>query len=135
VLGVALAVASPALRPGPSDGFPLSTYPMFTSDRGSRVSIGTAVAVDAAGGIRRLDPHAVGGGDEVMLAASTVRIAIDGGPRSAGRLCEEIAARLAGDDGARHVEVRTEVHDALAWFNGEREPLETTTHARCAVAS
>jgi len=134
VLGVALAVASPALRSQPADGFPLSTYPMFSSDRGSRVSVGTAVAFDAAGAIHRLDPRAVGGGDEVMLAASTVRIAIEGGTASADRLCREIADRLAGDAVARRVEVRTEVHDALAWFEGDRDPLDVVAHARCAVA-
>lgn len=130
---VTLAVAAPALRPDPVDGFPFSTYPMFSADRGTTVSVGTAVGVEPDGAARRLDPQSVGGGDEVMLAASTVRQAINGGAAATARLCTEIAARVAGDASITTVEIRTERHDSLAWFAGDRDPLEVVVHARCPV--
>lgn len=134
---LAAVLAWPAVDPTPSDGFPVSSYPMFASDRGRVVEVATAIGVDSDGGRHRLDPHAIGGGDEVMLAASAVRRAVAAGPDEAERFCAEVADRLAGD-GDRDivaVEVRTEVRDAVADPTADDDPLDVRVHARCEVAS
>ena len=125
---LAAVVAWPALDPSPSDGFPISSYPMFASDRGRVVDVATAVGLDAAGDVHRLDPHAIGGGDEVMLAASAVRRAVASG--DAPRFCTEVARRV-DDEGVVAVEVRTERRDAVADPTAADPPLGVTVHATC----
>jgi hypothetical protein len=132
---VALVVAAPALRSEPSDGFPLSSYPMFSSDRGRVAAVATAVGIDADGTAHRLGPHAIGGGDEAMLAASAVRRAAAAGGAETARFCEEVAARVAGDGRTdlRAVQIRTEVRDAVADVEAEDAPLDVVVHATCAL--
>ncbi len=45
-VAVGLVVAAPALLPDPEDDFPISTYPMFTTERGEVVDLDTAVLFD-----------------------------------------------------------------------------------------
>jgi hypothetical protein len=130
LVALAAVVAWPALDPSPSDGFPISSYPMFASDRGRVVVVATAVGLDASGAAHRLDPHAIGGGDEVMLAASAVRRAVAGD--DAPRFCREVAGRV-DDAGVVAVEVRTERRDAVADPTADDPPLDVTVHARCEV--
>jgi hypothetical protein len=130
---VALAVAWPALQDEPADGFPVSSYPMFAGDRDRIVVLATAVGRTADGDERRLGPHAVGGGDEVMLAASAARLAVAGGPEEVRRYCAEVAERVAGDDDVVRVEVRTEVRDAVADPDAERPAESVEVHASCEV--
>ena len=130
VVGV---IAAPMLHPGQPDGFPLSTYPMFAAGRGRDVTVATAVGVDNAGVAYRLDPVAIGGTGEVMQAAETVGIAVRAGEPELGRLCAEIASRLPGDAEYVAVEIRTESHDAVAWFDGDHQPAASITHVRCEV--
>ena len=130
---VVAVIAAPMFHPGQPDGFPLSTYPMFAAGRGRDVTVATAVGVDAAGVVHRLDPVAIGGTGEVMQAAETVGIAVRAGAPELGRLCREIAGRLAGDGEYVAVEIRSESHDAVAWFDGDRDPAASVTHIRCEV--
>jgi hypothetical protein len=130
LLSLALVVLWPALHPSASDGFPLSTYPMFAHDTGSVRAIVTVVGIDVAGAVHRLDPHAIGGGDEVMLAAEAARYAVRDG--SATEYCAEVAARV-DDDTTVAVEVRTEVRDAVADVDASRPADEVRVHARCEV--
>lgn len=129
-VGVALAVLAPALLPGGADGFPISTYPMFTSDRGRIVDLDTVVLVDR-GQRRRLSPEVIGGTDEVVLASATVSRAVRGGPAPLARLCREVAGRV---ERPGTVEVVTERHDTVALLQDGAPPLRTTVHERC-VAS
>ena len=129
---LALAVGWPALQPHPADGFPVSSYPMFASDRGRVVVLATAVGRAASGGERRLGPGAIGGGDEVMLAAEAARLAVAGGPGEARRFCAEVAERVAEEDVVA-VEVRTEVRDAVADPDAGDPPQAVQVHARCEV--
>ena len=56
-VAVGLVVRRPgASCPDPADDFPISTYPMFTTERGEVVDIDTAVRVDEAGR-HRLSPR------------------------------------------------------------------------------
>lgn len=130
VVGVTgLAVLAPAVTGG-GDSYPLSSYPMFSRDRGEEAHLATAVAESASGEVWRLDPETISGSDEVILAAATVARAIRGGRVEA--LCREIADRI-DDPEARHVVVRTEQHDLVASLTDGAEPLAVEEHARCEV--
>jgi hypothetical protein len=142
---VAVAVAVPGVRllaagPDAPDGFPLSTYPMFTRDPGQVVELPTVVAVGPGGEVERLSPETIAATDQVIQAAEAVGRAVRDGPAAASALCREVAARLDDDstgDGAgrlRTVAVVVERHDALAWAEGDREPLDRRTVAECPVA-
>ena len=133
LIGLALVVGWPALQGHPADGFPVSSYPMFSSDRGRVVVLATAIGRTADGDEHRLGPGAIGGGDEVMLAAEAARLAVGAGPGEAARFCREVAARLAGDDEVVAVEVRSEVRDAVADPRAARAPEAVEVHARCDV--
>jgi hypothetical protein len=118
------------------DSFPLSTYPMFSTRRGTDEVVDTAVVVEADGTVRRLDPQRIAGTEEIILATATVGQAISSGTTET--LCAEIAARVArgaeaSSNGPRTVQVVTERFDALAWYEGDRTPLERRVHSECPV--
>src|SRR5690606_41860109 len=120
----------PALRHPPRDGFPLSTYPMFASDRGTLSVVATAVGVTDGEARVRLSPHALAGTDEPMLAVSTARRAVEGG--RAEPWCDEVADRLArcaphvGRAPLVAVEAVAEAHDAVAFFSRDGEALQVS---------
>jgi hypothetical protein len=124
VVGVVLA---PAVWPGAEDDFPLSTYPMFTAERGRVVELDTVVLV-RDGQRLRLSPEEVGGTDEVVGAAVAVDRAVAAGPVATARLCDTVAERV---EGPGTVEVVTEHHDAVAFLRDEAPPLRMTVHHRC----
>jgi hypothetical protein len=113
------------------DSYPLSTYPMFATRRTAASSFNTAVAVGDE--LQRLSPEVIAATDEVIQAAATVSDAIARGETAA--LCRDIAGRVAagGPDGATSIEVVTERFDAVAWYDGDRRPLDRVVHARCPV--
>lgn len=132
---VVAAVVTPGVRllasPDAPDGFPLSTYPMFTRDRGRVVELATVVAVSPQGEVERLSPQVIAGTDQVVQAGVTVRRAVEAGPAAAGRLCDDVAGRVAAP---ATVAVVVERYDVVAWSSGDREPLERRTHAECEAA-
>jgi hypothetical protein len=113
------------------DSFPLSTYPMFSSRRSSTETVDTAIVVDAAGDVIRIDPRDIAGTDEVILAAVTVSDALR--DDTAVALCRDIVTRLDTrlPEGAI-VRIVTEKYDAIEWYGGDRTPLSTIVHADCA---
>jgi hypothetical protein len=122
----AVVVMSPLLRAPSNDSYPLSTYPMFATDRGAVHGLATAVEIDDDGNVHRLSPELIAGTDEPVLASVTVTTSVRSG--SAAELCEEIVARL----GVGHVvEVRTETVDVIALVAHDAAPLSVKTHARC----
>jgi len=123
-----LAVVWPAFADPPRDSFPLSNYPMFTFDRSTEASFSTVVVM-SDGEPRTLSPRVIGGTDQVVQAAASVRQAINGDTTDA--LCREVAARL---DQRGTVEVVTETFDTRAWFDGDETPIEREVHARCAAS-
>jgi hypothetical protein len=125
-----VAVLAPAVRD--RDGFPLSTYPMFSYDRGRVADIDTAVGIDRDGRTRRLSPELIAGGSEVIHAAATVSKSISRGDSL--ELCGEIAARARERDFAS-IEVVTERYDVIDWFDGDEQPINVTVHAHCEVGS
>ncbi|HUP76479.1 MAG TPA: hypothetical protein VM282_25820 [Acidimicrobiales bacterium] len=126
-------VFSPVLRPSQRDSYPLSTYPMFSYDRGRESALPTAVGVTDDGRIRRLSPELISGGYEPVRAFATVGASIANGDTPG--LCREIAQRTSRTRAADFVaiEVVTEVHDVVAWFEGHEEPSQRIVHARCAL--
>jgi hypothetical protein len=126
------AVALPGLRLLASsdapDGFPLSTYPMFSRDPGRVVELPTVVTVTPAGEVERLSPQTIAGTDQVIQAGVTVRQAIARGPAATAALCGEVAGRVAPP---ATVEVVVERHDSVGWSAGDREPLDRRTLASC----
>lgn len=125
-----LAMAWPAVAPHEIDSLPFSNYPMFAHRRGAVSWFPVAVRIDAAGEEERLHLRAVGGTDQPIQAAETIRQAIRRGEADA--LCEEIAQR-AVEPG--EIQILTVAYDGPAWFRGNREPVERRVHAACAVGA
>lgn len=132
-----VAVALPGVRllaagRDAPDGFPLSTYPMFTRDPGPVVDVPTVVGVSADGEIDRLSPRVIAGTDQVIQANEGVRRAVRQGGPAVRALCREAAGRVDTTNVAT-VAVVIERHDAIAWAAGNREPLDRRTIAECAA--
>ncbi len=129
---VAALVAPVALD---RDGFPLSTYPMYSSARGDQVSFATAQAVDPEGGASTLTLGVIGESDDPLVVAGELRDAIGDG--RAGRRCADIAERAARWDGLPPatvaIEVVVERHDVVAQVEGGASLVDRTVHARCEV--
>jgi len=125
---IVVAIVSPALRD--RDSFPLSTYPVYATARGSEVTLATAVGITATGDVRRLSLGVIARTDDPLIAESFVDRAIAAG--RAGSVCAGIAARAPDDVVA--VEVVDERHDISAQRNDSDTLLERTVHARCSVA-
>lgn len=132
------AVLVPLGWVGSRDSFPLSSYPMFSHTRDRQSPVATVVGIDERGRRVILDPWLIAGSDEVILASATVWRAVRRGQPSSNRLCAEVATRVATDPGRpgaslTRLEVVVEYFDTIAYFNGEREPLERRVSADCTV--
>ncbi|MCU0685330.1 MAG: hypothetical protein MUF34_24335 [Polyangiaceae bacterium] len=135
---IALAVAGvvlwPALQREPRDGFPLSTYPMFSEHRERELSLVHAVASFEGGRREPLPPRFVGT-EEVLQARALLRRSVEGGEAEA--LCTRAAERLRAEGlrgafaGARAVEVRTDVYDVLSYYETRTPARPGVVHARC----
>lgn len=128
------AVLVPLGWPHGRDGFPLSSYPMFTTKRDVVMDVLHVLAVDAAGRTTPVSPDHVANG-AVMQSAATIRRAITGG--RADELCARVARQLPADERrrVRELVVATTTFDATRYFvdpDGKR-PLRRTTHARCPI--
>jgi hypothetical protein len=129
---VLAAVAFPGLRllvdRESGDGFPLSTFPMFTEDHGRVLELPTVVEVTATG-VERLSPAEIAGTDQVVQAWETVRRAVERGRDAAHDLCDEVAGRV---DGPTTLAVVVERYDIVAWAaHPHGEPQNRRTVARC----
>ena len=130
------ATAYPAFLDPTEDGFPLSTYPMFSKDRGAVVPIASASAVGGGGRVAVAPRHVANA--EVMQALQTIAKAVRHGKRASRKLCGEIAGRIAEAEvdelaSPTHVEIATEKHASIAFLAGERTPRGRRVHARCAI--
>ena len=130
VLGiVAAAVLSPLARDPQSDTYPLSTYPMFATNRGEEHRIPTVVEVLDGGVTKRLSPELIAGTDELVLTAVTVSRAVRDGQAEA--LCGEVADRLGA---GRRARVQTERHNVIDLVAEGAPPLAVDVHAECVGA-
>jgi hypothetical protein len=136
-VAVVLVMLSPVLRRPPVDGFPLSTYPMFSSPREPTAKIHTVLGITANGEAEVLSPRLIGGDPWASLASRVLNLA----SRSRAKrraLCETVAERVADDPdrASRYVELEfvTEVYDAPAYFiSGQTEPQRRKLLASCPV--
>jgi hypothetical protein len=131
--GVVGALVAPVVLD--ADGFPLSTYPMYSSARGAEVTLATAQAVDADGATSPLSLGVIGDSDDPLVVAGELRDAIRDG-RAEDR-CRGIAERAARWDGlpagTAAIEVATERHDVVVQVEGGDSLVDRTVHARCEV--
>lgn len=136
-VGVLLTMLSPVLRSPPVDGFPLSTYPMFTSPRGAAAKIYTVLGITADGQAEVLSPRLIGGDPWPSLASRVVSEAAR--TRAKRRaLCETVAERVAADPerASRYVELAfvREVYDTSAYFlRGDTNAARRKLLASCPV--
>ncbi|MEZ5244212.1 MAG: hypothetical protein R2707_03880 [Acidimicrobiales bacterium] len=130
LLGLAaMVVLSPLVRSPQSDTYPLSTYPMFATDRGDEHRIPTVVEVLGDGTTARLSPELIAGTDELVLTAVTVSRAVRDGQVDA--LCAEVADRLGA---GRRARVQTELHDVIDLVADGAPPIAIEVHAECGGA-
>ena len=119
------------------DGYPLSTYPMYSRSRENAVTFATAQAVDANGVTSTLTLGVIGDSDDPLIVAGELRDAIRDG--RAGERCEEISERAAVWSGLpteiSSIEVVTERHDVVVRVEGGQSLVERTVHASCEVRS
>lgn len=120
------------------DGFPLSNYPMFSSERGTEAKLAHVVARRADGSAAPLPPRMLGTA-EIMQAAQIARNAAKDRGR-ARDLCARVAERVAADadwSDVVSVEVRTDAYDAVAYWSEDPGARSSSTasrvHARCDV--
>ncbi len=132
---VAVVVVSPAFGRPPKDDYPLSTYPMFSTNKDPKTTVDQVVVVTGETATP-LGPRFLGT-DEVLQARATIARAVRGGKPVTIGLCTEVASRVTGDDrfaDAAVVEVRTVTHDSIAYFaGGDTKPATVRTHARCKI--
>ncbi len=130
------ALLWPLVRGG--DGFPLSNYPMFSSERGTEAKLAHVVGRRADGSGSPLPPRMLGTA-EIMQAAQIARNAAKDRGR-ARDLCARVAERVATDvewSDVVAVEVRTDAYDAVAYWSEAPASRSSSTasrvHARCDV--
>jgi hypothetical protein len=140
------------------DSFPLSTFPMFSSNR-SHVTLAALRGVDAAGK-RVAIPPVLLGTSEVMQARVTVQTAANAGKRASRALCQRVAAEVAAAQLAAaeptaqpatlrasgesrslsnplarvlELELSLDDYDTVAYFTESRAPRHSKVLARCDV--
>jgi hypothetical protein len=132
---IVMAMLSPLL-PGRGDGFPISSYPMFSARR-DNTSVTLVVAVERSGdGELDVLPTEATGHRQLTQAVRALKEAVaDGGDRPQ-RLCEEIAVWVdrSGDGRAGEVGIVTVGYEALGYLlDGARQPTILAEHAWCNV--
>ncbi len=127
-----ILVVQPAFRDPPRDSYPLSNFPMFAQPLEATNSADAVIGVTADGDRRTLSPQRIAETDEVIQAVGYVHNELAAG--RAGRLCSDVAQRVAdaGPSQVVAIQVLTERQDAVAYFQGARNP-EVTIHASCEV--
>jgi hypothetical protein len=133
------AVASPLLenwRSVPTDSFPLSYYPMFTSERGETAAVTYMVGIDATGARRPLHyRYAAGGG--MNQARKRITNMVRNG--KAGDLCRSVAENVAMRSTRRldtivAIEIRTDSYRLREYFEtSNRVPVTEEVHHTCGV--
>jgi hypothetical protein len=119
------------------DGFPLSTYPMFSYDKPRTATVTSAVALGPDGSERAVPPEFVAT-SETMQALRTIAKSVRAGRKQSRQLCESIAAHVADSTApefaqARHVALITVTVDSIRYLAGDRTPLRRKQHVRCRV--
>ena len=137
---VIAAVLSP-LRLDPQDpaqdSFPLSTYPMFSYDRGRTASVTIALAIGPDGYEAPIPPGFIAT-SETMQAMKTLAKSVRQGGERARELCRAIAQRVASSPDpvfapAVQVAFVRATFDSISYLEGKRLPLARQVHMRCRI--
>lgn len=128
-----VAVLWPLARSERHDSFPLSNYPMFTSDLPEVTSFARALGVDGDGVEDVLPPILAGGTVEVIHANRTLNRALREG--RGDDMCSEIADRVRGDrPDVVAVRIVVERYDVVEGLRAdELRPVDRTVRAECPV--
>ena len=113
----------------PTDGFPLSYYPMFTKRRGATTKIHHAVAVLASGDTIDIPARYAGPGG-MNTNRRQMRKAVRKGRAEA--LAHKIARRFqrrGKDLGAMRIQVVTSEYAVQDYFRGRTAPVSRVVHA------
>lgn len=124
----------PLARDPADDGFPLSTYPMFSWKRPTKLRMTYGLGATASGERVYLSPWIAGSG-EVLQARAIFDRAASQGRAGLDTLCVQIAARVASlPSYAEVVAIRIVdgTHDAVEYLVRDRIGTETERH-RCKV--
>lgn len=108
-----------------SDGFPISTHPMYASVRDAEDEFVTAVAFDTAGKEVELDIVDIAGTDDPLVARRRMASAREDG--RLGEQCGRIADRVEGS-GAARVEIVELVVDVVDYATGGATPARSVLH-------
>ncbi len=137
---VLAAVLSP-LRLDPQDpsqdSFPLSTYPMFSYDRGRIASVTIALAFGPNGLEVPIPPGFVAT-SETMQAMKTIAKSVRQGGARERELCRSIAERVASSTDpefrtANQVAFVRNTVDSIDYLAGNTRPLTRQVHMHCPV--
>lgn len=127
-------VLSPLGRDPLDDGFPLSTFPMFSRAPEPTFWVTQALALRPDGSLEPLSPSLSAGTVEVLQAMVALRREVELG--RVRPLCEAIAARVAADaDSAdvRAVAIANSEFDLDRYFTDHPEPLRRHTLTWCGI--
>ena len=124
-----LLLVSPALRN--VDSFPLSTQPMYASNRPSTARLATVIGRDNSGAPRRLSLRVVAATDDPLIAQSSVGRSIRAG--RATEVCRAVADRLTPKSVVVSVEVVWETVDVVAMARMVQRFGTFNVEAKCAV--
>ncbi|MFK8023162.1 MAG: hypothetical protein AB8G26_04275 [Ilumatobacter sp.] len=137
-LGITIAVVALLAAPVAFDtdgAFPLSTYPMYSSARGTETTFVTAQGITASEARVELTPHLIGGSSDPLIVVGELRAALRA--ERGDERCQEVADRVARRDDFRDVvaiEVVSERHDNLLRTTGDAASLiSRDVRARCVV--
>ncbi|MDQ3664995.1 MAG: hypothetical protein M3410_00115 [Acidobacteriota bacterium] len=133
-----LAVLSPIVenfRARPTDGFPLSHYPMFSARRDETATVYHLAGFDETGN-RQLIRYSYAGTGGLNQVRRQIRRRVQ--RDEAQKLCEQVAARIVRRDRKQlaqvtSVQVMEGTYNLNDYFNGKQTPVEEKVHAVCRV--
>lgn len=132
LLSSSWAMLWPAFGDLSDDSFPLSTYPMFSSERGKPV-MHKLVGFDSDGTSYRIEPELLGT-SEVLQAKQLIDRVARKKKRARARFCAEVLGRARESSDHPNIE-RIEMlrvrFDPLTYFVDGPEPIESKRLARC----
>lgn len=136
VVSLALVGATlwPLVRDPTDDGFPLSTYPMFSWKRPTKLRMTYGLGATATGERVYLSPWIAGSG-EVLQARAIFERAASQGRAGLARLCTQIAERVAALPAYADVvtiRIVDGTHDSVEYLVRDQIGSETERH-RCPV--
>jgi len=135
LIALVLSPITENFRAKPTDGFPLSHFPMFTSKREATESVTHLVGLDASGN-RHVIPHRFAG----TGGMNQVRKQISKSSRNedAPKLCQTVAEKVAQRRGERYrkivkIVVVSGEYNLNDYFAGAKNPVKEKIRVDCEV--